>query len=447
MPLKKKGKLKLKANKTTKTTQKTFWKVMVIDDNPSVHDVTKFVLENFSFEGQPLEIISAYSRKEAEQMLPEHPDTAIILLDVVMEETDSGLRLIKYIREELKNHFVRIILRTGQPGQAPEKEVIINYDINDYKAKSELTDMKLFTTIISCLRAYQQLIHVERTTLENARMQHELELVEILQKTLFPKDLPDIPNLDLAYFFNSATETGGDWCGFITRVESYLFVMIGDVTGHGAAAAIITSAASTACAIAEYQHSHHKDYSSSIGYPRRGPDRRVLTPLSLLQLLNQAVYEAGSSEYWMTFFVGRIDLNTGVMTFSNAGHNFPIILREGQTKFLMNANAHLGYRKEWRFTEEQIQLQENDLLFFYTDGLVDQPDKKGDDGTPWGTRRLIRSLKSSSPLSAKSVIQTVQRDAFHYYDNLPLEDDITMVACHVNAPFPQKNKNNISVKE
>jgi signal transduction histidine kinase/CheY-like chemotaxis protein len=139
------------------------WKVIVIDDDGAVHDGTRFALYDYVLNGHGLEIISAYSAAEGREMLRIHPDTAVVLLDVVMESEVAGLDLVDYIRNELKNETVRIILRTGQPGQAPERRVIIDYDINDYKAKTELTADKLFTTLTSALRSYQQLQRMEET--------------------------------------------------------------------------------------------------------------------------------------------------------------------------------------------------------------------------------------------------------------------------------------------
>lgn len=138
------------------------WKIIVADDEVEVHNVTRMVLSDYEFEGKTLEFHSAYSAAETRRLIQQHPDTAIILLDVVMETDDAGLQLASYIRDELKNRFVRIILRTGQPGKAPEKDVIINYDINEYKEKTELTVQKLFTTITSALRSYRDLRIIEK---------------------------------------------------------------------------------------------------------------------------------------------------------------------------------------------------------------------------------------------------------------------------------------------
>ena len=137
------------------------WKVVIIDDEPEIHSVTKLALNNFDFDGRRLEFLSAYSGEQGKMLLRDNPDAAVALLDVVMESDHAGLDLVQYIREELKNNLVRIVLRTGQPGQAPEKSVIQKYDINDYKEKTELTYQKLFTLMYSCLRAYRDILTIE----------------------------------------------------------------------------------------------------------------------------------------------------------------------------------------------------------------------------------------------------------------------------------------------
>lgn len=137
------------------------WKILIIDDEPEVHEVTTLVLGDFEFEGRPLRFLHAHSATEARELLARHADLAVVLLDVVMESEQAGLELVHHIRRELDNHFVRIVLRTGQPGQAPEREVVANYDINDYKEKTELTSERLYTTLYSTLRAYRDVMIIE----------------------------------------------------------------------------------------------------------------------------------------------------------------------------------------------------------------------------------------------------------------------------------------------
>ncbi|WDD99673.1 response regulator [Thalassomonas actiniarum] len=146
------------------------WKVLIVDDEPGVHDVTKLALQDLIFKDRPLEFMHAYSGQEARDILANTQDIALTLLDVVMETLSAGLDTAKYIRNEINNHLIRIVLRTGQPGYAPEKEIIQNYDINDYKNKTELSRDKLCTTIISALRGYEDLLNAETYRLAQAKI-------------------------------------------------------------------------------------------------------------------------------------------------------------------------------------------------------------------------------------------------------------------------------------
>jgi len=141
------------------------WKIMVVDDESDIHSVTRIALKSFSYQDRGIEFIHAHSAEESKPLLKKHRDIAVILLDVVMETNTAGLDLVKYIRDELKYKYTQIILRTGYPGYAPEREVIVSYEINDYKTKTELTSFKLFTLILASLRAYNSVTELERLRL------------------------------------------------------------------------------------------------------------------------------------------------------------------------------------------------------------------------------------------------------------------------------------------
>jgi response regulator RpfG family c-di-GMP phosphodiesterase len=147
----------------TPTLTERTWKVMLVDDEQAIHDVTRLALSDFSFAGRSLEFISVYSARDALEAIRKHPDTAVMLLDVVMETEHAGLEVARAIREDIGNRFVRIVLRTGQPGQAPERRVIADYDINDYKEKTELTSQKLATLMYASLRSYRDIIALEKS--------------------------------------------------------------------------------------------------------------------------------------------------------------------------------------------------------------------------------------------------------------------------------------------
>jgi len=146
------------------------WRILVVDDEVDVHSVTGLVLDDFEFDGRRLEFLHAYTGTEAMTAFANYPDIAVALIDVVMETEDAGLRLVRHIREAMGNRFVRIILRTGQPGAAPEREVITRYDINDYKAKTELSALKLYSAMTTALRSYRDIIDLDRQRRGVARM-------------------------------------------------------------------------------------------------------------------------------------------------------------------------------------------------------------------------------------------------------------------------------------
>jgi PAS domain S-box-containing protein len=154
------------------------WKILVVDDEEEVHAVTSLVLNDFEYKGRRVELISAFSATAAKEILRTNDDIAIVLLDVVMETDDAGLKLVQYIRETLKNPLARIVIRTGQPGHAPETKVVLDYDINDYSEKVELTSRKLVTIIVSALRTYQDLALLEHHSRELNKMNVEFSQMQ-----------------------------------------------------------------------------------------------------------------------------------------------------------------------------------------------------------------------------------------------------------------------------
>ncbi|HAT50412.1 MAG: DUF3369 domain-containing protein [Nitrospirae bacterium] len=137
------------------------WTILVVDDDPDILAVTRISLKDFHFSGRPVRLLCAGSAKEALHIYHSEMEIAVALIDVVMETDDAGLRLVKTIREEIKDRTIRLIIRTGQPGHAPERFVIDNYDIDDYKDKTELTSIKLYTTVRSALKSYRDLKLIE----------------------------------------------------------------------------------------------------------------------------------------------------------------------------------------------------------------------------------------------------------------------------------------------
>src|SRR5262245_44026782 len=137
-------------------------RVLVVDDEPDIHAVTKLSLKGLKLGGRGVELLAAASGKEALEVLRDTPDVGVMLLDVVMETDSAGLEACRKVRSDLGNHFVRILLRTGQPGVAPERQTIDEYDIDGYLPKAEMSSTKLYSAVRTALKAYEELVELER---------------------------------------------------------------------------------------------------------------------------------------------------------------------------------------------------------------------------------------------------------------------------------------------
>ncbi|MEZ9230284.1 DUF3369 domain-containing protein [Vibrio amylolyticus] len=168
-----------------KEKNETPWRVLLVDDDEQMHQITRLALKQFKFQNRPLEILSALSAKEAKDLLASNDEIALALVDVVMETEHAGLDLVRHIREIDNNHLIRLVLRTGQAGQAPEDRVIQEYEIDDYKEKTELTTQKLKTLLYSMLRSYRDLCLIEE---QKAGLQHVIQASARVQNTCSLKE-------------------------------------------------------------------------------------------------------------------------------------------------------------------------------------------------------------------------------------------------------------------
>jgi len=143
-------------------TGASLWKVLIVDDEPDIHAITRLSLKNFRFDERKIEFFNAMSGIEAMEILKAHPDIAAAMIDVVMETEDAGLQLVNFIRKELGNAAIRLIIRTGQPGAAPERYVIEHFDIDGYKEKTDLPTDKLYATLRTAIKAYRDISIIQR---------------------------------------------------------------------------------------------------------------------------------------------------------------------------------------------------------------------------------------------------------------------------------------------
>ena len=205
----------IKEDENNINNQNNTWKVLIVDDDKEVHAVTKLALHDFEFENRKLNLISAYSAKEAKNLLLNNSDFVFILLDIVMESNDAGLKVIDYIRNSLQNKLIRIIIRTGQPGYAPEHEIINQYDINDYKEKTELTTTKLYTTTRTALAQYKQLIELENKKNELYETLTNDSITNLYSRAKLYSDLKEIKNGSLILIDVDSFNTINNGYGYV----------------------------------------------------------------------------------------------------------------------------------------------------------------------------------------------------------------------------------------
>ncbi|MDF1881201.1 EAL domain-containing protein [Sulfurimonas sp. MAG313] len=213
---------------------KKAWKILVIDDEESIHDITANALKSVVIDGRRLELINAMSAADAKIKLSEHDDIALALVDVIMETPTAGLDLVNYIRNDLNNHLIRLVIRTGQPDEVPERDIINQYDITDYKEKTELSVDKFYTVVRSSIRQYTHLKELE-TKYEDVYKQmtvHPLTKLPNRQKLNEHLDQVGTKNLVLINIdgFSAVNETQGFNIGdeLLMQMGGFLYSMYGD---------------------------------------------------------------------------------------------------------------------------------------------------------------------------------------------------------------------------
>lgn len=253
-------------------------------------------------------------------------------------------------------------------------------------------------------------------TAEKARMENELATVKTVQETLFPEPENKFGPFNIVGHFEPASECGGDWWSY-SRVENRLYLWIGDATGHGAPAALITSAARSAAAIIE-------------ALPE-------MSTAKALEVMNRAIHETSKGKIMMTFFLGCIDLEKNVLTYSNASHDPPYLIRRKEGKKLSKRDLlplmdevgpRLGDRAGSTYTEVSLELEPGDAILFYTDGIIDLNNQEGE---AWGERQFVKTLVKAVDEGAttQDKMEKLKVEIHNYRQDSQLIDDITLFMC------------------
>lgn len=252
-----------------------------------------------------------------------------------------------------------------------------------------------------------QIVILLQQTAEKARIEQELEVARTIQETLVPPpDLVDKGTLRFSGYFQPASQTGGDWWTWHDLTGGKVLLVIGDVTGHGVPSAMITAAAKAACDVARAVH--NDDVSVS----------------RLLEIMNYAIFESAKRKFVMTCFVSIIDTRRRTITYANAGHNFPYLLRGNEFATMMIRGNRLGDVRESQYEAKTIELTPGDVLIWYTDGIVECENRGGEE---WGEKRFRAAAKRAGGLDSSQMRDSIVAEALDFYGDVPRKDDITMV--------------------
>lgn len=259
----------------------------------------------------------------------------------------------------------------------------------------------------------EEVSRLMKETAEKARMESELATAKTVQETLFPDSNADLGAVQISGYYMPASECGGDWWYYCENGDK-VYIWIGDATGHGAPAALLTSAARAVASVIHY-----------------GPPRPVSESLGVL---NRAICETSKGKMMMTFFLACIDRRTGVMTYANASHEPPMLLhatdatpsRDDFIPLNQVNNPRLGEQIDCVFKETALQLKPGDRVVLYTDGVVDvkSPEQK-----TWGERRFLKALANElgQPQAVSSSLDGVIRTLHEFRSETPLDDDVTLI--------------------
>ncbi len=247
-------------------------------------------------------------------------------------------------------------------------------------------------------------------TAEKTRMEGELKTAQTVQQTLFPENHYVGNNFEIFGFYEPASECGGDWYNY-TVLKDKAYFWIGDATGHGVPAALITSAAKSASTVIQTING--------------------LSTAQIMSLLNDAVAETSGGSVLMTFFVGCLDFKTGKFSYANASHEAPYLFspeekykRKHIQPILGEPGSRLGQDLGSKYIEQEITLQPGDRLVFYTDGLPEVTDKTG---AQWGEGKFLRALVKSfnEESEIKNITEHLLKEAYDFRGDEILHDDVT----------------------
>lgn len=418
-------------------------RVLIVDDNIKNIQVLGATLRNEGYQ-----VMVAQSGQKAletvERMCPD-----LIVLDIIMPEMD-GFECCQKLKAMPEVEEVPIIFLTARveiedvlqgfelggvdyitkPFHQKELLVRVNTHIQLRLAQKKVQHQaKKLKKLLSENQRYQEYLEeevikrtleLEKNIRERVQIEEDLKMGAFVQTHFLPHALPQIDNLQFTSFSHPASDMGGDWYHLI-QTDEWLYLMIGDVTGHGTAPALITAGICTTCEM--------------LNQLMLQEAKSQMQPAEVLGYLNHVMSHICPAEFLMSCFVARLNLRNGLLQFANAAHNFPLIIHsDGSIKHLLNTNYLLGYQPKIEFQQAETQVLPDDTLLLFTDGCLEIEDNEK---RQFGERKLIRHFKLYQTSTLNESVKKLEDILLKYRGQQRLEDDMTLLACKVLGPWPE----------
>jgi sigma-B regulation protein RsbU (phosphoserine phosphatase) len=378
-------------------------KILIVDDEPDVEVLMKQRFRRQIRENK-FELFFAQNGILALEQLNKDPEIRLVISDINMPEMD-GLTLLRNINEKFPAVIPIIVSAYGDMNNI---RAAMNLGAFDFVTKPINFD-DLNVTIDKTLAHIQNLIQAHKTRSRLDSILHELNVASEIQQSILPRNFISDNNVEMFAKMAAAKEIGGDFYDFfwLDDEKSKLGIVIADVSGKGVPAALFMTVSRTLIRAHAYNH--------------------VESPGACLTKVNEALHKDNTNVMFVTTFYAILDMKTGVLTYTNAGHNPPYIIRKDAALESISKlhGMALAVMEDLVYKEDQITLNPGDTLFLYTDGVTEAENIQG---TLFGNEKLASSLDQYRNLAASELINTIRSDIVTYANGYPQSDDITMLA-------------------
>jgi sigma-B regulation protein RsbU (phosphoserine phosphatase) len=380
-------------------------RILVVDDEP---DLELLITQRFRkrIRANEISFLFAANGEEALAALGSESDVDVLLTDINMPVMD-GLTLLSRIRDA--HPMLRSVIVSAY-GDMPNIRTALNRGAFDFITKPiDFQDLE-----ITLDKAIHEVTMRKRAAIDKARLStidRELDVARRIQESLVPREFPRNARFEIQGAMIPATHVGGDLFDFVLLDSGKLAFVIGDVSGKGIAAALYMAVSRTLLRVA-----------AGKGMP----------PRECMEEVNRFLRAERASSMFVTCFYGILDLETGELDYSRAGHNPPYLIRAAGSVDILDAapGLPLGAIGSPRYTTAQAQLQPGDAILLFTDGVTEAMNP---DGAFYGEERLVQILREKGSIAVEEMVSAVTADVTRFADGAPASDDVTVLGIRYKA--------------